>query len=96
MGILLSTIFMMPYYLFGDPLIHPEWGVELSAFSIYSAIGGHLAYNFFLSAMVEGILFPFTIMHGIMVSVGLLIIGFLALGTEYYRQNIPFLGIIRF
>jgi len=93
-GLVLSYIFLAPYLIFGESLISPEYGVEMSKFSIYAPIGGHLFYNFFLTMQVERAVF-LTMSQGLVISGALAGFGLLLLAILYIKRDLPIFGYIR-
>lgn len=92
-GIIISYIFVAPYWLLGDPLISPEKGVQLGRVAIWAPIGGHLAYDFFLGLHQEGLL-VLTMSQGLVISGALTGFGLLMLAICYIRKGLPLFGYI--
>lgn len=86
MGVILSVLFMVPYF-FSESVLSPETGIQISSFSVYAPIGGHLFYDFYLSLMADGFL---TITLTTILQAGsvlMLILGGVLLVFKYYQTG---------
>jgi len=95
LGLGLSAIWFLPFYLFAESLFDPSPGINLTIYSLAGTIGGHFTYDFLVEASSFGYITLENTLFYTMLGIGIIVAGILLIAYEYKRRGLPIFGIIK-
>lgn len=95
-GLGLSAIWFIPFYIFAEHLFDPSPGINLTIYSLAGTIGGHFTYDFLIEASNFGyISIESSFLYSTIAFIAI-IFGMILIAIEYKRKGLPIFGFIKF